>query len=208
MAIVEQQVQRIVSGLMKDERWVRLLSTVLTRLQSGSYDPGWVDAVFQKWDRFSTVDMGDAYCFALVWTSMVSGDFAHLRIDLGQVPCADRIIERNSAAVSQIGDPFVGEFWGGLADSDGYIEWTKPVQAWNTKQKRFITIKPMRVPLEVGYTTAGCTLCHLRGERGLARWPYKSEAIWIWAQINNSCWRPPSLPILERGLFEGRAYGQ
>ena len=77
---------------------------------------------------------------------------------------------------------FFGEFWGGLAYDDGYIEWEGNANFWvyrDGKCDHSVEIPGRRVPLEVGYTMPERTLSHLSSERSLARWPYGSNIITI-----------------------------
>lgn len=69
------------------------------------------------------------------------------------------------------------EFYGGLADNDGYFEWFDPMRfdQHGGEPKTSDPVPSGRVPLEVGWTEIGTTCGHILGEGGLARWPYWSE---------------------------------
>jgi hypothetical protein len=82
-----------------------------------------------------------------------------------------------------------GEFQGGSQDADGYIQWegkavlefnqdAQPAGNWLSENGR--------ASLEVGYTHAVKTLCQLRTERKLARWPYGADRITLLEVIRPS----------------------
>src|SRR5690606_39295719 len=51
-----------------------------------------------------------------------------------------------------------------------------------------VEIVPGLLPLEVGYTDGSRTLLHFAQERGVARWPYGSDTIYLYKVIDDTLW--------------------
>ena len=192
---------------LQDPEWASLLGQILARMSTGFYDQKLVDVILQK--HRTGYDIYDAYSFSQVYAGIIHGEIATAEIEIGKMPYADKLIKENNDALTnldhctiltdsengktkEVGSVFRAEFWGGLKDSDGYLEWLLPIelcrQSENVVEK--VVASPRRLELEVGYTQGNRTVFHLALERGLARWPYNSSVITILVVIDKALWNP------------------
>jgi hypothetical protein len=177
-------------------------------LKKKHFDSKYVDTVYQLfWTR--PVDLYIAYAFMSVHALMFSGQIACFRIQTDGCPCANDDIDGNNALLeSALRGEFSGEFWGGLDDADGYVEWDKPVIGTvrthdDNKDDPIISeqvIKPARVPLEIGYTAPETTLLHINQEGGVARYPYGQDEITVMVRRNPDTNKAPCFRSLDIGL--------
>jgi len=164
----------------------RTTAEVLQRLRSRNYyEQGLVDAVFQNWVR-RPVTFVDAYAFMLIYCKIVTGEFRIARIPVGETPGADADTADNNAKLQQLAPQFSAEFWGGCTDHDGWFTWHDHLHVGgyiNVDHKLVvgpeIAIAPRRLQLEVGTQSAAKTLYMLNAGRGIARWPYDSDDLWV-----------------------------
>ncbi len=209
----DQALTTITENFMNEPDSMEIVAGYLRNMRSGDYEKGFIDVVFQKWERFREYTVEDAVAFMLVHAHLHMGKIAKADIDLGCEPFSDKEIEKNDTAlknglekISALGplpfnpnDPmservtckFSGEFWGGLADEDGFVEWKDNAKFWIFKEGKSdhtTKIAGRRVPLEVGYTMPGRTLAHLRSDRAIARWPHGSKILTILAFVDNDLW--------------------
>lgn len=183
-----QVLVRHVNQLLSDPKWITILADVLGKLQSGHFDPEWVSCIVQKWDRYE-YDLYDAYAFTTVHAFVMSGSIATLDLVIDVEPFRNDEVEAMSRILKELPEPFVAKFWGGNAESDGYIKWTRPLVfgksstdgTWSETE-----LFPSVVPLEIGYTQGSTTLEHLGRSGGLARWPYKSGRIKLFKVLDRS----------------------
>lgn len=188
-------VMETVHRLMAESReWQECLYDYQQKLNSGWFSQSYVDALLQKWNG-SGYDLYDTYAFCHVHRQLCSGSIASTRVGIGAMPRGDKEIEyHNSVLHKEESSLFFGEFWGGLADSDGYLTWSKPLEFEVTKcsltddtiERTNVLIKPRRIPLEVGTTEGSRTMVHLGFEGGLARWPYGSDELYVYVVIDKN----------------------
>ncbi|MBK9745762.1 MAG: hypothetical protein IPO91_03190 [Chloroflexi bacterium] len=170
-----------VNELIEDPVWESFLSSVITKLNTRFFQQSDVDIIFQKFARFRKIDVYDAYDFARIWLGIGAGEIVTGHLKVGVSAFADAEHEKINATLQKVFNEhdmkFTGVFWGGKQDSDGYIEWHKPIELWSAKTQSTITIAPGQAPLEVGYTDTATSFGHLCSEGFLARWPYGREDI-------------------------------
>lgn len=206
MTVFDDLGSLVLDRMLSDQVGMQALITIKNNLSSGKYGY-WKDIVFQEWDRFEAANaLVNAACYAQIHTSLHLGQIAMCQIHIGSTPHADKEQELNSSDLARglsglidsrnrLPSPsFSGEFWGGHGvDSDGTIEW-KGNAAFTIfregSQDKEIAISDYVVPLEVGYTKAARTLHHLMFSRGIARWAYESEYLYILKVIDNGLWSP------------------
>ena len=191
----KRAVMEVVDHLMAESRELReCLFDYQQKLHAGFFSQSYVDAVLQKWNRRG-YDIHDAYAFCQVHRQLCSGSIASTRVYIGATPRADKEIAYNNSVVrGNENSLFFGEFWGALADDDGYITWSKPLEFEVTKcsltddtiERSSVLIEPRRLPLEVGTTEGSRTMVHLAFEGGLARWPYGSEELYVYVVIDKN----------------------
>lgn len=183
----------IVNKLMADPEQISVFSDYLGKLRSGYFDKSYVDRVLQKPPRFSEYDIYDAYAFAQFHFLNSSGKLASATVNIGLEPRDNTQVEYHNDILRK-GKIFHGKFVGGLADSDGYMTWDKPLEfqtmhaseSDDTIDRRGVIIMPRTLPLEVGYTEGSRTLLHLQQGDGLARWPYGSKEITLYVNLDQS----------------------
>jgi hypothetical protein len=169
----------LLRDLEKDSSlWPQLLCEAFVKINRGFWNDAYVSMIMDRWGGGLT--FGDVYCFVQIHSMLCSGRAIMTKIELGEAPFNDKHVKENNELLNELPSPFGGEFWGGVADSDGYIAWNRPIQAnvvFSDGSEKGQSIAVGQAPLEVGYTSAFTTLQHLRGERCIARWPYDSTAI-------------------------------
>ena len=166
---------------------------VLGRLRARTfYETAFVEAVFQKWDRFP-ITFADAYGFMLAYTNVLTGRWRVARITVGDVPCADKETAENNARLRGLNAQFGAEFLGGPGDHDGAFWWHDHLHLGgriliddHLVDGEPITLGPGRIALEVGYQAVSKTLMMMRQNRAVARWPYHSDCIWIFCDCSET----------------------
>jgi hypothetical protein len=209
--IYEYAEKNVCDEALKDPAWKTVLSDVYIRMMTGFYDQKILDVILQKYR--CNYDIYDAYSFTLIFSAIFTGDVAIMELNIGEKPFADKEVKKNNETISRVekielleninsgiqentGKIFRGEFWGGLADSDGIIEWKKSIRMHKFSEdgsSTIINVPGRSVPLEVGYTSGGRTYNHLFSEHGLARWPYESTNVTLLVLINKDRFYHPLL---------------
>ena len=158
-------------------------------LTNERWSQDYVDMVFQLGGRWGKIGLVEAYCFSQVHTLIMIGAILVTRIAVQREPVADKNIVLNNVVLETLPHPFIGAFWGGLADEDGWLQWKEPIRATNCSTDENTYTKPWRIPLEVGYTQASRTMLHIAQDRGLARWPYGQKQIWVLRLVDDDIFR-------------------
>jgi hypothetical protein len=129
------------------------------------------DVVTQRWR--GSFDLYDAYAFGQVYAGLRAGEITITSIALGADPGGDDQLEKNQTKLARLESPFKAILRKGRNDSDGDFSWSASIFLGDTE------LQPQSVPLEVGCTKPLTTLWHLHHERGLARWPYGHNRVWL-----------------------------
>ncbi len=187
-SVYTQASERIFDELCEeDSQWLTITAQTAIKLRKGYYEPhGMIDALGQYWGMPS---LPEVHSFMQLWQHLHEGDIAVTRLHVGRAPLKDAEIEGNNEIlqewVRRFGIRVEAEFWGGLADNDGYIQVLEPIKldTVNVSDMR-ITVEhggaeSLAYPLEVGTQSWSKTLITLRTQGLLARWPYHSEDIWL-----------------------------
>ena len=195
MSTHKQATKKIVDDLLEnDAEWRDCLYDYLRKLKSGYFHKETVDSLLQKFERFP-YDIYDAYCYAKLHHLLLTEKIASALVYKGATPRGDKEIEYHNFILAKREDShFFGEFWGGLADDDGYFSWDVPLNFEVKKgsltddkiERKSVIIEPRRLPLEVGYTAGSTTILHLFSSGGVARWPYGSEDIFLYILTDES----------------------
>lgn len=185
----DSAVKSIVDEGMTDPRFCELYAGILKKMRSGFYGKRTLDFILQK--HFDGYDMYDAFSFGQACAMIWSGKVVIVSIDVHETPRSDRNVKSNNRLMADLPHPFSGAFWGGTADCDGYVEWSKSVRATkflsgpNGEETKLAVRLPVnKIPLEVGTTSGARTLAHLRMEHGVARWPYDCDELRIMVNVN------------------------
>ena len=191
MSIHKSVVRELVNDNMADDpQFCSFVADYLRKMRRGFFSQESIDMVVQKIHGY---DIYDAYCFAQVRRLISSGELAMATLDIGFMPRADVEVEYHNLILQKAPDcHFWGEFWGGLADEDGYLTWAEDVvferQFWSENddsiERLFLQIEPYHIPLEVGYTESSRTWIHLCYDGALARWPYNSRLIYVFIMVD------------------------
>ena len=180
-------------AVVKRPSLAALSAEVLGRLRGRTYyEPELVDAIFQKWDRFP-LTIEDAYGFLLVYCDMMIGQIRIARVHVGFRPGADKDVAGNQAKLlAGLQPQFGASFWGGAGDHDGDFAWHDHLHLGGYINVNGVlvdgpevTVPAGNLALEVGYQEVGKTFSMLREQRGVARWPYDSEDIWVLYRVRN-----------------------
>lgn len=168
----------------EDSAWLTLAAEVLQKLKKGFYGPEVVvDALGQN---YMSPSLAEAYAFAQLWRMLWAGELAMVRLAIGREPLPDAEVNGNDGALQQLskmsGVRCSAQFWGGLADQDGFIrlEQTVRLELVNfSAQEVWDGPDGLEYPLEVGYQLWSKTLHVLRTHGKLARWPYGSKDVFL-----------------------------
>jgi hypothetical protein len=168
----------------EDGAWLMLAAEVLQKLKKGYYGPkAMVDVLGQN---YMSPSLAEAYAFAQLWHMLWAGEVAMVRLAIGQEPLADMDVDGNNGALQQLsktsGVRCSAQFWGGLADQDGFIQLEQPVRLGLVNfsvQEVWDGSDGLEYPLEVGYQLWSKTLHMLRTHGKLARWPYGSKDVFL-----------------------------
>ena len=185
---IDQSLEKVVNEKLQEPLGAQVYASILKKLNDGFFDHEWVDAIFQKWERYP-ITIYDAYAFGNVWTWIGLGQIYMAQINIEYIPVADRQIEEMNQILQSLWYPFSGTFWGGTQDEDGIIEIAEPIELQN--QPNFTNTESRSCfisgsfPLEVGYVSAAKTMVYMNGFGRLARWPYGSRDIWLFQRDRN-----------------------
>lgn len=182
--------QAMAREFARNPELAKTTAEVLARLRRGGYyEQGLVDAIGQpgtKYDVTSDYTVTDAFAFLLVYSQLVTGTFRWARICAHATPYGDRAVEENNAGLAQLSPQFYANFVGGAGDHDGDFGWYDHIHLGGCINKNGrlvdgpnVTVKASCVPLEVGTQSFAKTWVMLRQNRGVARWPYGSEDVWL-----------------------------
>ena len=170
----------------EDNHWLSLVANTSVKLRQRYYSREIVDALGQY---FMSPPLHEVLSFLQLWTHLHTGEVAAVRLNIGQSPFADSNIEANNAALQKIemhsGIRCNAEFWGGLSDSDGFIQVGEPIELSTLSlEMPNVVIEhggadSLSFPLEVGYQSWSKSLITLRQLGLLARWPYDSNDLWL-----------------------------
>jgi hypothetical protein len=127
--------------------------------------------VTQPWR--GSFNLYEAYAFGQIYAGLRTGEITLTPILLGADPDGDDQLEKNQAKLARLESPFKAVLRKGRGDDDGEFSWTESIFLGDTE------LPSQRVPLEIGYTRPLTTLWHLHHERGLARWPYGHDRVWL-----------------------------
>ncbi len=161
--------------------YLNLLRECARKMNSGDYVAGpndWAKVIVQKWNE--EYDDFDAHCFLDVWSKLQFKEIACIPVGPVHRPKGDKNTEFNNSVISSLPFPFSGKFIGGTGEDDGCISWSAPLDAGADFAE---LIPPCTLPLEVGYTAGWTTLKHLFYEKGVARWPYDSDRIYLLIRV-------------------------
>ena len=159
--------------LANDPAQVSLCAETLRKMNDTEFSQGFKDIFVQSHDN-SPYSLSDAWIFAQLVSEMALGNLKICKIELGEEPDADVEEASNNTKLQRLPEPFTGNFRGGGGlDNDGKICWDSQV-TWQS-----VTWAPGEAELEVGVTKAVTTWRHLRLAQFLARWPYRSTAIYM-----------------------------
>ena len=147
-------------------------------LSENEYDLG----IFGQFHQERFVTPAQILDFAFIRKWLDDGDLTGAIIPLGYEPSKDSEIEENNKKLSVLPEWINAKFFGGLGDDDGYIKFHEPLTLTNDVcgVSRLFD-KGVHFPLEVGYTSFTRSYFHLLTQGYLARWPYHSKNIYLFA---------------------------
>lgn len=166
--------------LEKNPELASMLGDAFVKIHREFWEADYVRLITDRWGDALT--FGDVFAFVQVHAMLASGKAVMTEVEVGEGPVGDRFKSTNNELLQRLPPPFLGEFWGGVADCDGVVQWSSPIEGnviLNDGQEVRRTIAAAQAPLEVGHTNGGTTLRHLGGSGCLARWPYGSPIVTI-----------------------------
>jgi hypothetical protein len=191
--------------VINDPRATAALADVERRLSSpsGGLERWYVDAIGQvHMSTSSRWPMEQVAAFARVHAGLVAGAFGMIRIGgphLEGGPGRDADRTGNASRLADLYGPFraIVDLGQNNADDDGTLSWGTPARIERSAGASFInpclrsgtsrivmpvTVDPWSAPIEVGSTLPSRTLTHLVVDGAVARWPYGSD--WITLFVN------------------------
>ena len=169
-------------------------------LTSGAFPQEWVDAVFQNHSGAPTIH--DAFVFHKIWHWIHTGRIGVVLVHVGSDPVADALVSDNQQALDKM-TRAMPQFSAtvrsgkGLHDDDGVFQWSEPiafsrhfmtdavcscdddVHSCAAGYKEDWSVGASGTMLEIGTTAASRTYLHIFAEGGVARWPYRSDDVFI-----------------------------
>lgn len=142
-------------------------------------EPKFRDIFFQKSVKTAPT-LADMFVTTRMLTALHDGEIKCSLVKLHEVPFPDAMASENDEIMASLPHPFDGRFCTGsngvAGQDDGFVRWSEPILNGDGKSNT----APATVPLEVGTTSSGKTWLYLssRGP-GVARWPYKSDDLYI-----------------------------
>ena len=187
---IEQAADRVVRQYLSDRKSADMLMDVLVKMNAGYYPDDEIDPIVQKWDALNYYDFVDALCFTNIRVLICTGKIVKSVVHMKCTPNPNNCRDENDKAIKNAHPLFTGTFHGDPHENDGHFEWSESIDATqfihnhSTGQlDRFpVKVRAGSVRLEVGTTSAVKTLEHIRFHGGVARWPYRSETMTIFAR--------------------------
>jgi len=132
--------------------------------------------------------------FLEIHASIGAGRYAMVQVGVGTAPRSDAARAVNAAALADLPVPFTADLDAdqNAADEDGTLAWSESIVATRSTGVAYTggcaapepltapaTVRPARIPLEVGTTMPSRTLQHLEEDGGVARWAYGSTDLYV-----------------------------
>lgn len=150
-------------------------------------DNGYDYDIFGQYHQERFITPAEIYDYANIRFWMDTGALTGTIIYLGEYPSIDKEISDNNNKLSALQNGIKAKFFGGLGDDDGYLKGDIQLTLTNDVAGVKRALQPKwSAPLEVGYTSYTRSYCHLLMEGYLARWPYESKNIYLFA-LEQSC---------------------
>jgi hypothetical protein len=138
-------------------------------------------SIFGQYWQDDLIKPAQVYQYAKINYWMQTGQLTIVTIPFGQVPSADSEIVEMNEKLQLLPFGITAKFYGGLGDSDGYIEWGVPLElnliTENGEYRKILN--PGYAQLEVGFTSYTRSFWHLFETGILARWPYDHKNIYL-----------------------------
>lgn len=185
---------------LSTEDGARAFSIYTSGLRTKRWSTDYVNAIGQThWHQPERWPLEQIYSFMMVHSMIMEGDVGKVQISANGEPSADRERATNQAGLHDLLGPFTA--WVDPDQNsddygDGWLEWNEPIQVEQSVGYAHIdlatgrsapvilvkTLPPARVPLEIGYTLPSKTHDHLLRFKGVARWAYGSDRLWLFAR--------------------------
>lgn len=159
--------------------------------RSGDFDEDYVAAVGQTQHDPAYWPMEQMAAYQRTHMGLMSGEFAHVPINVGVGPGADADRTGNALKLEGLHEAFRAriDMDQNGAGEDGRLWWPDTIRAQRSSGLGLVqehetspvymprAVPSACVPLEVGYSKPSCTLLHLWRDGGVARWPYGSDVM-------------------------------
>lgn len=201
----EQAADATLSSILFDPDDAAEFARVRADLRAGRrFEADFMDTIGQIFrSSHKSWPLHQVAAFVSVFAGMHAGQYGRVRIGRVPSPQADRYRAENAAAIADLPGPFraVVDLDQNCADQDGYLEWNEPIivercvdasllpscpNGYSQRLVMLTRVEPGLVPLEIGYTMPSRTLCHLDVDGGVARWPYDSDVITLFVNLDNN----------------------
>jgi len=204
----ESAITSAVNRNLSNPKFSAAIAGYLGQLNGGLYPAPYRDALGQK--MRPVFDVYDAAAFANMHAAICRGYVLYTTIHIGQIPTSDHLQQENSAKLNtlermtfysvdtfgtrreesvQVQATFRG---GSQSGNDGIFRWNGEIEFGvidpASKRAHRVTLRDGSFPFEVGYTTPPRTLGHFGFDRAVARWPYGSKRIWLFAVTRDVLW--------------------
>jgi len=182
---------------LREPGYAPMLMEAKDQLRAGRrWSRDFVDAVGRdRWDQWP---LHQVDAFACVNALVHTGAYGRVQISVGGKPRADKEREANAAMLADIHPSFIAELDMDqhCGDSDGRLYWCDEITVECSTGTSYYDptghpgsvmtsrrIPPGSVPLEVGSTLPSRTVVHMAMDGGVARWPYGSELITLFLNL-------------------------
>ena len=192
--------ENLLADFMGTPDGARALQVYVAGIRDDRWDDFYRESIHQHhWREHFPLEQIAA--FAHAHSDIMGGHVAKVQITtFGATAARDAERAANAKALAELPRPFVAEvdLSQNCADSDGRLRWVEPIQVEVStgvpysdpcgREQPLIavrTIEPGSVPLEIGTTFASNTLFHFRRDRGVARWPYDHDRIYLFVKVGD-----------------------
>lgn len=202
----ERGAHAVLDRMLTNESTAAALVRTRKRLADGDhFTPAFVAAAGQmhrldprRWP------VHQAAAFLDIHAAVGAGRYAMVQVEVGTSPRPDAERTANAAALADLPEPFTAELDTDQngADEDGTVAWDESITVTRSTGVSYAagcarveplttptTLRPFRIPLEIGTTMPSRTLLHLEEDGGVARWAYDSTDLYLLLNLRHPALR-------------------
>jgi hypothetical protein len=195
----EEMASALLDRMLFSEKAAASLVRARRLLRGGSVAEQYVASIGQTQFSPSSWPPEQAAAYLRIHTGLMTGEFGRVTIQVGHSPEADANRDENAHRLRELPRPFRAavDAEQNFADADGRLQWDRLIRIERSVGVAYYdhgspspllvtqAIEPSSVALEIGMTHPSRSLLHLLQAGGVARWPYKSDAVTLLLNMRN-----------------------